>query len=47
MSKKESTFTVYVRKDGKLTVPHVIRDTLGIEEGDLIECHIRKVRKAK
>lgn len=45
MSKKDTTFTGYVRTDGKLTVPRSVRDALSINEGDLVECHIRKVKR--
>ena len=47
MSKKEATFTAYVRGDGKLTVPKSVRDSLGIDKGDLVECKITKVKIAK
>jgi AbrB family looped-hinge helix DNA binding protein len=47
LSRKEATFTVYVREDGKVTVPKGVRDSLGIEKGDLVECKIRKVKGAK
>lgn len=46
MSGEEARFTAYVRRDGKVTVPKVVRDALGIEEGDMIECKIKKVRGA-
>jgi len=45
--KKEATFTAYVRTDGKVTVPRGVRDALSIDEGDLVECHIRKVKRAR
>lgn len=47
MSKKEAIFTAYVRGDGKVTVPKGVRDSLEIDEGDLIECNIRKVKGVK
>ncbi len=43
MSKVRS-FTVYVRKEGRITIPKVIRDAENIEEGDLVECTIRPIR---
>lgn len=46
MPKKEGSFTAYVRRDGKVTVPKGVRDALSIEEGDLVECKIKKVRGA-
>jgi len=47
LSKKEATFTAYVRRDGKVTVPKGVRDSLEIEEDDLVECKIRKVKGTK
>ncbi len=47
MSKKEATFTAYIRRDGKVTVPKSVRDSLGIEEDDLIDCRISKVKSAR
>jgi len=41
--KKEFVFTVYLRKEGRITVPKEIRDALAIEEGVLVECRISKV----
>lgn len=38
-------FTVYIGKDGRITVPKGVRDALGIVEGDLVECTIRKVKR--
>lgn len=37
-------FTAYVRIEGRITIPLEIRDALDIERGDLVECHIKKVR---
>ena len=37
-------FTVYVRKEGKITVPKEVRDALRIERGDLVRCRILKVQ---
>jgi len=45
MSQEEKTFTVYVGKDGRITVPKALRDALSITEGDLVECTIRKVKR--
>ncbi len=36
-------FTVYVRRDGRLTIPKEVRDVLRIEEGHLVRCKIEKV----
>jgi len=44
LPKKEASFTAYVRADGKVTVPRGVRDALSIDEGDLVECKIKKVK---
>ena len=41
---KEAEFTVYVRRNGRMTVPKEVRDALDIEEGKLVKCKIRKVK---
>jgi AbrB family looped-hinge helix DNA binding protein len=41
--KKEFAFTVYLRKEGRVTIPKEVRDALGIEEGALVECRVSKV----
>jgi AbrB family looped-hinge helix DNA binding protein len=38
-------FTVYIGEDGRITVPKGVRDALGIAEGDLVECTIRKIKR--
>ncbi|MFZ7136899.1 MAG: AbrB/MazE/SpoVT family DNA-binding domain-containing protein [archaeon] len=38
------TFTVYVRREGRVTVPKELRDAYNIDEGDLVECQIKKIR---
>jgi len=38
-------FTVYIGEDGRITVPKGVRDALGIVEGDLVECTIRKIKR--
>lgn len=43
MTAEKAEFTVYVRKDGRMTVPKEVRDALGIEEGNLVKCEIKKV----
>lgn len=37
-------FTVYVRNEGKITVPKEVRDALSIKKGDLVCCKIVKVK---
>lgn len=46
MSKKEkeTSFMVYLRKEGRITIPREVRDALGIEEGALIECTVKRVK---
>ncbi len=39
----EIEFTVYVRRDGRMTIPKEVRDVLRIEEGHLVRCKIEKV----
>ena len=41
---KELTFTVYMRLEGRVTVPKELRDAYDIKEGDLVECKIRKIK---
>ena len=43
MTVEKAEFTVYVRKDGRMTVPKGVRDALGIEEDSLVKCEIKKV----
>jgi AbrB family looped-hinge helix DNA binding protein len=38
------TFTVYMRREGRLTVPKELRDAYDLKEGDLLECKIRKIK---
>jgi len=38
------TFTVYMRQEGRVTVPKELRDAYDLKEGDLVECEIRKVK---
>lgn len=40
---KAIEFTVYVRKEGRITVPREVRDALIIEEGCLVKCKIEKL----
>jgi bifunctional DNA-binding transcriptional regulator/antitoxin component of YhaV-PrlF toxin-antitoxin module len=42
--KLEITFTVYVRREGRVTVPKELRDAYDISEGNLVECHIKKIK---
>jgi AbrB family looped-hinge helix DNA binding protein len=38
------TFTVYMRREGRVTVPKELRDAYDLREGDLVECSIKKIR---
>jgi AbrB family looped-hinge helix DNA binding protein len=40
---KAVEFTVYVRKEGRVTVPREVRAALNIEEGNLVRCKIEKI----
>jgi len=40
---KAVEFTVYVRKEGRITVPREVRAALNIEEGNLVRCKIEKL----
>jgi len=44
LSVDESEFTVYVRRNGRMTVPKEVRDALAINEGSLVKCKIKKVQ---
>ena len=39
-----TVFTVYLRKEGRITIPKELRDAYDLKEGDLVECKIRKVK---
>jgi AbrB family looped-hinge helix DNA binding protein len=38
------TFTVYLRCEGRVTVPKELRDAYDLREGDLVECCIKKIK---
>jgi AbrB family looped-hinge helix DNA binding protein len=38
------TFTVYMRQEGRVTVPKELRDAYDLKEGDLVECEIKKIK---
>lgn len=40
---RTAEFTVYVRKEGRITVPKEVRVALSIGEGDLVKCRIEKI----
>ena len=42
--KEEVIFTVYMRQEGRVTVPKELRDAYDLKEGDLVECCIKKIR---
>jgi AbrB family looped-hinge helix DNA binding protein len=37
-------FTVYLRCEGRVTVPKELRDAYDLREGDLVECCIKKIK---
>jgi AbrB family looped-hinge helix DNA binding protein len=39
-----NTFTVYLRREGRVTVPKELRDAYDLREGDLVECSIKKIK---
>jgi bifunctional DNA-binding transcriptional regulator/antitoxin component of YhaV-PrlF toxin-antitoxin module len=36
-------FTVYARKEGRITIPREVRAALDIDEGNLVKCKIEKL----
>ena len=42
--KEGVAFTVYMRREGRVTVPKELRDAYDLKEGDLVECQIRKIK---
>jgi len=44
LSVEEAEFTVYVRKNGRVTVPKEVRDALEIDDGNLVNCKIKKMK---
>jgi AbrB family looped-hinge helix DNA binding protein len=45
LSVEEVEFTVYVRRNGRVTVPKEVRDALDIKKGNLVKCKIKKMNK--
>ena len=45
MSVEEVEFTVYVRRNGRVTVPKEVRDALDIKKGNLVKCKIKKMNR--
>jgi AbrB family looped-hinge helix DNA binding protein len=39
-----NSFTVYMRREGRVTVPKELRDAYDLKEGDLVECQIKKIK---
>ena len=44
---KVAEFTVYVRKEGRMTIPREVRAALNIEEGNLVRCKVEKVKASR
>ena len=42
--KIETVFLVYMRREGRVTIPKELRDAYELKEGDLVECKIRKIK---
>lgn len=42
--KAGNSFTVYLRREGRVTVPKELRDAYDLKEGDLVECCIKKIK---
>ncbi|MGD9131085.1 MAG: AbrB/MazE/SpoVT family DNA-binding domain-containing protein [Candidatus Bathyarchaeota archaeon] len=42
--KEGNIFTVYMRREGRVTVPKELRDAYDLKEGDLVVCQIRKIK---
>lgn len=40
----EAEFMAYVRRNKRMTIPNGVMTALGIEEGSLVRCKIRKVK---
>jgi len=44
---EDAEFLVYVRGDGRVTIPTEVRVALSIKVGDLVKCRVQKVRTAR
>ncbi len=42
MSERAKSFIAKVAKGGKITIPHEIRELLGVERGILVEATVKK-----
>ena len=42
--KMGTVFLVYMRREGRVTIPKELRDAYDLKEGDLVECKIRKIK---
>ena len=43
VSVEEAEIMAYITGNGRMTIPKEVRDVLGIEEGNLVKCKLRKV----
>jgi bifunctional DNA-binding transcriptional regulator/antitoxin component of YhaV-PrlF toxin-antitoxin module len=43
LKEKAVEFTVYMRKEGRITIPRSVRAALSIKEGNLVRCKIEKL----
>jgi len=46
LSEEEAEFVVYVRRDGRITIPTEVRVALDIKISDLVKCKVQKVKSS-